>query len=222
MQKKWGFTLAEVLIVLAVIGIIAALTIPTLMASWREQATVTRVKKAYSTLSQAYELIMVKSGEDAIMNILKNSSNADPVGSKQVADLFLANMRGAETLPAAAAALLTGPLSLDGDPTHFYYDGRTGISLADGTVVLFYINAANCTPKQACVSMQVFLEPQKQQHYGIDAFVFYINHTSLLPLGGEEEIHHYAQSCVKGVHTEHNGYGCAYWIITQGNMDYLH
>ena len=49
---KKAFTLAEVLITLTIIGVIAALTIPNLLQKHQEQETVTRLKKAYSTLSQ--------------------------------------------------------------------------------------------------------------------------------------------------------------------------
>lgn len=48
-----GFTLAEVLITLVIIGIIAAMTIPTLMKNTQKQEFVTGLKKANSTLQQA-------------------------------------------------------------------------------------------------------------------------------------------------------------------------
>jgi len=51
---KYGFTLAEVLITLVVIGVVAAMTIPTLVARYEEQVTVARVQKAYSTVAQAW------------------------------------------------------------------------------------------------------------------------------------------------------------------------
>lgn len=50
---NYGFTLAEVLITLVIIGIIAAMTIPTLMKNTQNQELVTGLKKANSTLSQA-------------------------------------------------------------------------------------------------------------------------------------------------------------------------
>ena len=46
-----GFTLAEVLITLVIIGVIASMTIPTLMNKTNKQEYVSRLKKAYSTLS---------------------------------------------------------------------------------------------------------------------------------------------------------------------------
>ena len=50
---KNGFTLAEVLITLVIIGVIAALTIPTAINNTKEQELKSQFKKAYSTISQA-------------------------------------------------------------------------------------------------------------------------------------------------------------------------
>ena len=50
---KNGFTLAEVLITLVIIGVVAALTIPTAIAKYQKTQTPIRLKKAYSTFAQA-------------------------------------------------------------------------------------------------------------------------------------------------------------------------
>ena len=50
---KKAFTLAEVLITLGIIGIVAAMTLPVLVASYQKQVTVSKLKKVYSVLSQA-------------------------------------------------------------------------------------------------------------------------------------------------------------------------
>ena len=51
-----GFTLAEVLITLGIIGVVASLTMPALLANYKKQETVTRLKKAYSIVEQAIKL----------------------------------------------------------------------------------------------------------------------------------------------------------------------
>lgn len=51
--KRLAFTLAEVLIVLGIIGIIAEMTIPTLQKEFQKKVTITQVQKVYTTLSQA-------------------------------------------------------------------------------------------------------------------------------------------------------------------------
>ena len=53
-KHKKGFTLAEVLITLAIIGVIAALTIPALLTSVNDNQNKVAAKKAFSVLSQAY------------------------------------------------------------------------------------------------------------------------------------------------------------------------
>ena len=52
-KKLNAFTLAEVLITLGVIGVVAAVTMPTLIKNYQKKQTVVQLKKAYSELSQA-------------------------------------------------------------------------------------------------------------------------------------------------------------------------
>ena len=51
--SKKAFTLSEVLITLVVIGIVAAITMPTLHANYVEKERIAKIKKTYSTLNQA-------------------------------------------------------------------------------------------------------------------------------------------------------------------------
>lgn len=57
-----GFTLAEVLVTLGIIGIVAALTIPTLVANYRKKVVVSKLKKVYSDLQQAVKLSEADNG----------------------------------------------------------------------------------------------------------------------------------------------------------------
>ena len=65
MKNTRGFTLAEVLVTLAVIGVVAALTIPTLMSSSNEKQAKTAVKKATSILNQALTMSIAEEGVGA-------------------------------------------------------------------------------------------------------------------------------------------------------------
>ncbi len=75
---KKGFTLAEVLITLAIIGVVAALTIPSVIVKTQQQEFKTAAKKAHSVLSQAVQLTEVKDGytfkdyEDFIDALINN------------------------------------------------------------------------------------------------------------------------------------------------------
>ena len=55
---KKAFTLAEVLLVLAIIGVIAALTVPNLVTSNMDKKYVALAKKAQTTLQQAIDTKM--------------------------------------------------------------------------------------------------------------------------------------------------------------------
>lgn len=55
MERKNGFTLAEVLITLAIIGVVAAMTIPTLLQNQAKQQYVTSLKKSYTQFNQALQ-----------------------------------------------------------------------------------------------------------------------------------------------------------------------
>lgn len=62
-RLKKAFTMAEVLMVLAVIGVVAAMTLPRLSDNVDEQALVAGVRKAYSDLQIAYEAMVTRYGE---------------------------------------------------------------------------------------------------------------------------------------------------------------
>ncbi len=60
--KNVGFTLAEVLITLGVIGVVAAMTIPTMMTNYAKHRTETKLVKFYSTINQALRLSVAENG----------------------------------------------------------------------------------------------------------------------------------------------------------------
>lgn len=61
MNKK-AFTLAEVLITLLIIGVVSAMTIPTLLGGTKERELVAGVKKANATIGNAIKLAETKHG----------------------------------------------------------------------------------------------------------------------------------------------------------------
>lgn len=64
MEKKQGFTLAEVLITLVIIGIIASMTLPSLLGGTNKQEIKTGLQKAISVLTQTITLQYALTGED--------------------------------------------------------------------------------------------------------------------------------------------------------------
>lgn len=62
MRKNKAFTLAETLVVMGIIGVVAALTIPNLSSSTANKENVARVQKAYSTINEAFERVQAEYG----------------------------------------------------------------------------------------------------------------------------------------------------------------
>ena len=59
---KCAFTLAEVLITLGIIGVVAALTLPSLIQKYQDQVLENQLKKTYSTISQGVQKAMADDG----------------------------------------------------------------------------------------------------------------------------------------------------------------
>ena len=60
-----AFTLAEVLITLGIIGVVAAMTLPTLITNYQKRATIAKLKRAYSVIKQAYLMSYDQVGDPA-------------------------------------------------------------------------------------------------------------------------------------------------------------
>lgn len=62
MKNREGFTLAEVLITLGIIGVVAAMTLPTVINKYKKQVAVNKLKKFYSVMTQAIKLEEAQNG----------------------------------------------------------------------------------------------------------------------------------------------------------------
>ncbi len=60
---KQGFTLAEVLITLGIIGVVVAMTIPTLIQKHNNHVVETKLKKVYSVMNQALNMSELENGD---------------------------------------------------------------------------------------------------------------------------------------------------------------
>ena len=76
-MKKNGFTLAEVLITLAIIGVVATLTLPALMTNTAEQQAKTALKKGINTLTEAAQMNQAIAGFDYASLTVAGTSQED-------------------------------------------------------------------------------------------------------------------------------------------------
>ena len=85
MKKKKAFTLAEVLITIGIIGVVAAMTMPVIVGKYKKVQTINQLKKAYSEINQAvllaqkdngtldsWDLSDFESSEDRLLYISEN------------------------------------------------------------------------------------------------------------------------------------------------------
>ena len=98
--KKAAFTLAEVLITLGIIGVVAAMTLPTLISNYKDQELVTRTKKAYSVIEQAALMAQQDLGQPGDMTSIFDPTKT----SEEVTKNFSKYFNGAKYCEAGANA----------------------------------------------------------------------------------------------------------------------
>ena len=71
---KFAFTLAEVLITLGIIGVVAAITLPTLIKNYQKHVYVTQLKKVVNTLENNSRKILADEVEIKVENTTKDGN----------------------------------------------------------------------------------------------------------------------------------------------------
>ena len=74
-SRRVAFTLAEVLITLGIIGVVAAITLPTLIQNYQKQVFVNQYKKAYNVLNNGFKQIVAEEGCTSLSCISSNKKN---------------------------------------------------------------------------------------------------------------------------------------------------
>lgn len=209
-----SFTLAEVLIVLGIIGLIADMTIPTLQQNIEEKAAVTKLQKAYSTFSNAYRMVVAESGPASEWNLLPE----DPDSSNLAFDNFEPYLNlikkcgtGEGCFPNVCYKFLNGTASdinINNDNLRakgILADGSVFAMLSGGVSITLYVDINGDKPPN---------------QWGRDFFEFRIIGSEIIPTGTQKFNEQFETTC-KDSKTQ-KGYYCAAWVIYNGNMDYLH
>ena len=140
MTKRFGFTLAEVLITLGIIGVVAAMTMPTLMNSTNGAQYKTAYKKALSVLSQAVVLNVALDDYDLSQASETASGKATDGSSASLYNLFNNRMNVVKT-----ATTGTGWAASNNSNIKFAQNSNYTLFFNDGIVFTFKNNAGNCT-----------------------------------------------------------------------------
>ena len=142
MMKKNGFTLAEVLITLAIIGVVATMTLPALMTNTQEQQARTALKKGINTLTEAAQMNEAVAGFNyASLTAATPNAAADFTDENaQEQSLFgiLANRTNLDYRKTDAITT-----QLEGTNTTMYFQ--------DGTAIIFNSGSATSTPANTAI-----------------------------------------------------------------------
>ncbi len=226
---KKGFTLAEVLITLAIIGVVAALTIPTVIRNYQLRQTVTAVKKAYSQLESAFKMGIVENGPIESANLQNNTQFTGTYFkpylkvlkdcgvdiAKNCYNVTIKNTANNANFTTSESTNLYHLISADGMVMSF--NGENGCNRNE--------SKAGITDKMLsniCGYVYVDINgATKPNRAGVDVFAFWVTKYGVVPFGGPNDRWSSSTYCNRTSAASGNGEGCAAWVIAKENMDYL-
>lgn len=239
--KKAAFTLAEVLITLGIIGVVAALTLPSVVIKYREQATVAKLKQVYAILDQAFSQMTNDEGtidtwdegaarkqkiEELIPKYLKITKQCDinttfkKCGYTTYKNRFNELTRGFYTYSNANYFLADGTIiyTAISDNSNLYNQCKMSKNFTNSSPFQSYTNS--------CGEVWVDINGTKPPNtMDFDLFYFYIVKDGIIPAGSKNETvwtETFENQCLgKHVYTSGNAH-CTAWVIYNSNMDYLH
>ena len=88
LSRKAAFTMAEVLITLGIIGIVAAMTLPSLIGKYQEKQWKVAYKKAYSSMSQAFMRMQANDEFQDMSNLVITNPDIGLEGTAAVGENF--------------------------------------------------------------------------------------------------------------------------------------
>lgn len=220
-----AFTLAEVLITLGIIGIVAAMTLPGVINNSRSKQLETAFKKNYSSISQALAMYQAETGEPL---------RANEVGNANLKGILMKYM---DVIHECAPAWGSQDCIYNGGDTDvrskFYrsYNGQDTVTnlnifddgqfvLKDGSLILIE-NAATSNNPVVYISVDVNGYRKSPNRCGHDLFTFQLmNDGKFLPMGAkgtdfENDIVYCNYPSVHGW----NGLGCTIKALT--DKDYF-
>lgn len=213
---KAGFTLSEVLITLGIIGVVAAMTIPTLVQNYTEKRTLSILRETQSIIAQSMKMAEEEYGDmEGWFTELTQEDTTLKIADNLKPFLKIALDCGVDD-PNHSCIINKAYLQKNGTPRANYSEKLFyKIHLLNGSSVWwtyvpiekiahFYIDTNGKYPPNT---------------WGKDLFMFEYSNNSLRPMGAPDSVYPYKTNCITKNST---GVGCAYYVLTQQNMNYLH
>lgn len=200
MNKKLGFTLAEVLVTLGIIGVVASMTIPTLIQNIQDNANAAAAKKTFSVLSNATNLIINDNG-GIFANVFANSTD--------IRDAYANKMH---VVKKCNNSLYDGCWAMDWKSgPNWTYVQSPGFVLNDGTFVFFSFQSANsfsCTAtsylaQSVCGEVYVDTNGAKNPNTAGKDILLFVIYKDRLRLGATNQDYYSSSNTAVGGY-----YGC--------------
>lgn len=226
MSKRFGFTLAEVLITLGIIGILASMTIPSLLQNQQDQAAVSQLKKSFNTLSQAYATAVATEGEmegwDPHPATIDDATRAQWIGTFIKYLNIQKNCNNTDTgcIPSAGYKYLNDNgnyyTAFNSDTTYYKY------ILADGSSLLITPGSTNGSSGYYLASFSIWVDingPKNPNRLGYDVFAFFATTVNGVQASGTTSGALTGGSC-RHAASSYVFNRCAPWALFYGNLDY--
>lgn len=229
---NYGFTLAEVLITLGIIGVVAAMTMPSLIANHQEKVTVTKVKKVYSILSQAYLIAVEEYGTPDEWGTTardagdENDENYSAGNAVIIREKLFKGLQKISICDKAknqkACNIADAYYWPAGSKDNNLSTQTASAGSADGTGFLIIANTPGEKRGPGVLSQTYAIiyadinGTKKPNTYGKDLFAFYLTNDNITPLGTKDETFWSFDTCFN------SGVSCTAWVVFNENTDYLH
>ena len=220
-NKNRGFNLAEVLITLGIIGVVAAMTIPNLITNYKAKRLRAQFLKSYSVLQQAFKQMET---DDVSLDPTLYGKTAETKFYKTFMNYLQAPMDcGAgrsqtKTIQPCYNLLESGYNNYNNKTTvHFGYLDDGQIVLQDGTQ-LYFENDSTKNYIWIHVDLNGYNNPPNR--WGYDLFTFQFLDEELRPMGdAKTQFNNLATYCDKTSNNAYNGIACAQ--KAKDNTDYF-
>ncbi len=216
MKKQNAFTMAEVLITLGIIGIIVAMTLPSLVMKHRNKVFESQFKKAYSIASQALMLVKAELEVSNLKNAfaIYNAQSDEYLNSKLFTDTFYEKVKSS-TQEEYKNSIRN--YTLDRDFTSNAITCTPVNMLPDGSSICNKIWSNT-------ISITIDINGPKNgpNAFGHDIFMFIVNDNDALigqkpgvgdPDPDDKWYETNKRPCSKKYSTAGNGIGCSYYAI---------
>lgn len=175
MEKIKAFTMAEVLITLGVIGIVACMTMPGVIKNYQKKVTVERLKQTYSMLMQAVRMSEAKNGQCEDWILPAYTSSSDTNGTKEFVKMYFEPYL--QTIHSDKMASSKAPYAYkyynnDGKLIETTSHTHYSIALINGVYLHFNANTVETKPR---LTVRVDINgKQRPNIVGIDTFYMYV------------------------------------------------